>query len=309
VAAGGSKVQPTASAYPDRLASAAAVYYVAVGASESVGVQPGNGGKGYRTDRGYANDLTAMEKSRFPGLRLIALGCPGITSVAALNGRGPCLYSAGSEVRQAEAFIHRHRASTVLASVDLGFNDLRPCLRAEHVNPSCVVATLTRVGRIVPEVIRGLQTAGDSDLRIVGVEHNDPYLGDYLRGARGRAFAAATLGVVDALNATLHRAYTAAGIVTADVPALFASGDNAMVTLPGHNQVPADVAAMCRLSWMCNPPPYGNNIHPNSRGYQTIADALAEALNPPAGAPQGAPDTEVSLRGFDFSRSGRWTDL
>lgn len=256
-----------------------ATYYVAIGASESVGFQPTPGHPhGQRTNRGYANDLAALERHRWPTLRLYALGCPGITVQAALRGGGACHYKDGSQVAQAVAFIRDHRRSTVLATVDLGFNDLWPCLVRDSVHRRCVDRALHRVAHDLPAVLRRLEAAGSRRLQIVGVLHNDPYLGDYLAGRRGRVFAAASVGAIDALNRTLASAYAKTGVLAADVPAAFGTGDRRLVDLRGHGRVPADVARMCTMSWMCAPPPAGDNIHPNTSGYRAIADALATAL-------------------------------
>lgn len=275
--------------------AAPATYYIAIGASESVGIQPTPGHHhGRRTNRGYANDLTAIERGRWPGLRLRALGCPGITVEVARRGGGHCHYAAGSQVRAAVDILRAHRRAAVLATVDLGFNDLWPCLEKDKVDRSCVDAAVHRVGRVVTAILRQVRAAGGPRLHVIGVLHNDPYLGEYLAGRRGRAFAIASVSAIDALNRALADAYTRAGILSADVPAAFATGDHRLVDLRGHGRVPTDVARMCSMSWMCAPPPLGENIHPNTDGYRAIAGALAAALAGTLGHPR-APANRRSL--------------
>ncbi|MGH9110670.1 MAG: GDSL-type esterase/lipase family protein [Acidimicrobiales bacterium] len=271
-------------------ASPAPTYYFAIGASESVGVQPtAEHPRGVRTDHGYANDLAAIERHRWPGLRLVALGCPGISAVAAAGGGGACHYPAGSELATALRFLHHHRSSTVLATVDLGFNDLWPCLVRQRVDDRCVASALDVVGKAVSRILDRLVAAGGRRLRIVGVEHNDPYLGDYLAGRRGRAFAMASMGAIRRLNATLAAAYARAGVLPADVPAAFGTGNRRLVDYRDEDGVPTDVVRMCSMSWMCARRPFRHNIHPNTRGYEAMADALAAALAAPGAGPGAGP--------------------
>jgi lysophospholipase L1-like esterase len=42
--------------------------------------------------------------------------------------------------------------------------------------------------------------------------------------------------------------------------------------------VPTDVARTCELTFMCNGPPLGHNVHPDDAGYRAIASAIAEAV-------------------------------
>lgn len=263
---------------------AATTYYVAVGASESLGVQPTHANpRGARTDDGYANALLAIERSRWPGLRVVHFGCPGITAQAALTGGGRCRFGAGSEIAAAVGFVRDHPGRTVLATVDLGFNDLSPCLARGAVDASCVTAGLERVSRAVPVALQELRAAGGPRLQIVGLLHNDPYLAAYLRGPRGRRFSVAALSVMDRLNAALRAAYARAGALVANVPATFSLGSSAPPPPGGRKRVPPDVVKVCSLSWMCA----RHNIHLNTAGYQAVAVAIASALRP---------STEVATR-------------
>ena len=261
-------------------------WYVAVGASEAVGYQPVPGSRyGRRTDDGYANDLVAMERRRWPGLRLVEYGCPGITAQGALDGAGRCHYPGGSEVRTAADFLRAHRAGSALVTVDLGFNDVWPCLAHRSVDGACVDAALRRVALALPEVLAVLRGASGPDLRIVGLEHNDPYLADRLSGPAGAAFSAAATRVLDRLNAELSSVYARAGALVADVPAAYGTARTTPVELAGHGAVPYGVARICALTWMCD----AHNLHPDPAGYQVIADAVAMALGTrTVGARRGA---------------------
>jgi len=233
---------------------------------------------GRRTDDGYANDLAAAERHRWPGLRLVEFGCPGTTLAAAVDGGSVCRYDHGSQLATAIAFVRAH-PSTVLVTVDLGFNDLRPCLAHERVNGACVTTTLRQIGRHLHLLLHRLDATAGRRLHVVGLEHNDPFLGYYLSGPRGRAFAQASVPVFDRLNAVLRMAYRRAGDAVANVPEAFDVGNRQLLRMPGHGRVPAEVAKACRLGWTCSVLRYAHhNVHPNDRGYDAIADAAAAAL-------------------------------
>jgi lysophospholipase L1-like esterase len=258
---------------------ARAAYYLAVGASESVGYQPQAGRRhGAPTTQGYANDLLARERSRWPGLRLVQVGCPGQTAVAAVDGGGPCAYPAGSQLATAVQFLRAHRPATVLVTVDLGFNDIERCLRGHPAGPRCVARALAGVRRVLPRAVAQLRAAGGPATQIVGLEHPDPFVARFLAGRRGRAFAAASLTVLQRLNDTLRHVYRAAGVAVADVPRFYATADRRLTRLAGHGAVPLAVARDCHYTWECGRAPFAPNLHPNARGYRAIAGAIAAAV-------------------------------
>lgn len=259
---------------------AAATYYVAIGASESLGVQPSRTSRrGVPTNQGYANTVLATQRDRWTGLRLVHFGCPGITVQAALAGGGPCGFAAGSEVAAAVSFLRSHPGRTVLATVDLGFNDLWPCLVHSTVDAGCVTAALARVSRDLPVVLRELRAAGGPRLTVVGLLHNDPYLAAYLGGPKGRQFSAAALSVVNRFNLTLTGIYLRAGVQIANVATAFSLGTSASTVVAGHWRMPVNVAKVCTLSWMCRT----HNLHLNAAGYRAVASAITTALPPMKG--------------------------
>jgi lysophospholipase L1-like esterase len=254
-------------------------YYLAIGGSESVGVQPTPADpKGEPTDQGYADDLVTAGRGRWPGLQLVHVGCPGETTVDMVDGSDRCHYPEGSQLGAAVGFLRAHAPATVLATVDLGFNDVRPCLAHQAIDEGCVTAALARIDQTLPGILSQLKAAGGASLYLVGFEHYDPYLGDYLDGTVGRAFAMASVTVIDQLNSTLDGIYADAGVPVADQPRVFDTDDQRPTALAGYGTVPADVAQVCTLTWMCAPAPYAHNVHPNAGGYRVIADAAAAAL-------------------------------
>ena len=270
------------SSAPAAGAATAPPYLLALGGSASVGFQPTAAHpRGQPTTSGYAEDLPPLERLRWPGLTVVHLGCPGATTVTVLDGGGHCPYADGSQLSTAEAFLRAH-PSTVLVTVDLGFNDLLACMRHEVVDAACVDGALATVRDQLGPIVSSLRRAAP-DAIIVGVGHYDPYLGDFVRGPAGQAFADESLGVMERLDDTLHAAYEEAGVPVADVASAFAMRDRQLVTRPGLGAVPTDVAQACALTWMCVPPPLGHNPHPDDAGYRSIAAAIAEAVSNLAG--------------------------
>jgi lysophospholipase L1-like esterase len=258
--------------------TAAPPYLLALGGSASVGFQPTAAHpRGQPTSSGYAEDLVALEQRRWPGLTVAHLGCPGATTATMLDGGGQCRYPEGTQLGAAEAFLRDH-PSTALVTVDLGFNDLLPCLRHEFVDAPCVNGALTTVHDQLVQILARIEAAAPSGAVVVGVGHYDPYLGDYVRGTGGQAFSAATLAVMKQLDESLQSAYRSAGRPMAEVGAAFDFTDQNPVTRPGLGTVPTDVARTCALTWMCDPPPFGHNPHPDDAGYRTIAGAIADAV-------------------------------
>jgi lysophospholipase L1-like esterase len=250
-------------------ADPAPTYYLAIGASESVGVQPTvPAGRSERTQHGYSNDLLTIERARWSGLRLVQMGCPGITAVQAVDGGGRCSYPAGSQLATATNFMESHRNATMLVTVDLGFNDLRHCLRHRRVDQSCVDRALPRIRRALTIGLATLERAGGSNLVIVGLQHYDPYLAQSDGGDAEARFAAASRPAFDQLNSMLHALYQANGALVANEASAFdIAGDR------------SNLPAMCGLTWMCARAPFGPNVHPNRAGYRVIADAIASALD------------------------------
>ncbi len=271
-------------------------YYVAIGASETLGFQgTGPNGTTRTTDQGYTNDLIAMESARWPGLQLVLFACPGLRVDVALFGRttnppgsiaakttsGRCAPASGSgsssssKVGSASAFIGSHPGQVVLVTVDLGYADVEACMKGETVDSACVTDALARIRSVLPKVVSRLRTAGGSSLRIVGLDHEDPLLAYYLgRPDPDPAFAEASAKVTEQFNKVVNATYRSVGVPVAQVGAAFATGAIIPAHLATWGTVPLDVARICTLTWMCT----DSNIHPNTQGYRIIATAVATAL-------------------------------
>jgi lysophospholipase L1-like esterase len=270
---------------PPAGADPVAPQYLALGGSASVGVQPTVQNPGGRpTDSGYADDVAVAARSRWPGLQLTELGCPGESTDSMVSGADRCHHGHGSQLADALEFLRTH-PSTVLVTVDLGFNDVRQCFKGRSVSMDCAVRGIDSARRQLPGILSSLRVAAGPGVVIVGVGHYDPFLAEADDGSVGRAFAAASLSVIDHLDAVLRSVYAGSGIPMADVSHFFdqsAPLEGSSAGSPGAVDHTARVeeARVCDLTWMCRPSPYGPNLHPDDAGYRVIARAILQVLPP-----------------------------
>jgi len=263
-------------------------YYVSLGTSLSVGIQPNGSGTLLPTNDGYPDQLFDLIRADFEAgapnreLRLIKLGCPGETLDDMTNG-GSCPYLAGSQLDAAVDFLGDNTNKVFLLSIDIGANDFRNagCI-TDAVDFNCVNAVSGQVATGLAAVLDTLNGAADPATTIIGMNYYNPYLASWLTGTNGQSLAmdSAQAGVV--FNDSLRTTYAAAGISMADVYAAFASDDfSTMVSSPlppPNDMLPLSVANICSFTYMCDAAPVGPDIHANVSGYGLIADTLRSAL-------------------------------
>jgi lysophospholipase L1-like esterase len=269
--------------------ASAARYYLSLGDSLSQGMQPNASGITVNTDRGYADQLYAIERHRIPGLKLVKLGCGGETTTSFLTGKGNsadafllgCHPAGGSQMLAAERFLRRHsRAGEVpLATLDIGANDVDGCQQGDEIETNCVIAGVGRIARNLPVILRRLRRAAPTGTRLAAMTLYDPFLALYLTPA-ARSEALTSVQYARTVNQGLARLYGEAGFRIARVDKAFHTYATARTTaLAGQSApVPVAVAEVCRLTWMCAPAPLGPNIHANVLGYQVIAGAFLKAF-------------------------------
>src|ERR1035438_7821313 len=91
-----------------------------------------------------------------------------------LAGGDHCRPAGESQLAQSVSFLQSH-ANVGLVTIDLGFNNMRPCVAYHQVNETCVLQNLATVRQQLTQILSTLRAA-DPSLRIVGVGHYDPYL-------------------------------------------------------------------------------------------------------------------------------------
>jgi hypothetical protein len=255
-------------------------FYLDLGGSGSVGVQPTAAvPHGEPTASGYANYLVTIEAASGHNFQLTQLGCPGESTAMALHGGDRCYASASSQLAAATSFLTQNSGQNGLVTVDLGFNNVVQCLRQTSGVTSCVSQGLAQIRQQLPVFLSSLQAVAGPGVRFVGVGHYDPFLADALKGSAGLAMANSSLWAISALNRTLLDVYQAAGIPMANVASAFSMHTKTPTTLAGIGSVPANVADTCLMTWMCQPAPYGPNLHPNNAGYLAIANAIATKVS------------------------------
>ena len=286
VAAGCDAVNDAIDAVDDIDNDADVFYYVSLGTSLSVGVQPNSGGTLLPTDDGYPDQLFDLIKADFEAavpnreLRLVKLGCPGETLDDLING-GSCPYLAGSQLEAGVDFLNDNGDKVLLVTIDIGGNDFRnaDCI-TDAVDFDCVNDISGEIATNLATVLTALSDAANPATTIAGMNYYNPYLSSWLEGPDGQTLATDSAQAAVVFNDALSATYTTAGISMADVYAAFESDDFVTMTSsslpPPNDMLPVSVANICTFTYMCDAPPVGPDIHATVAGYSLIANTLAD---------------------------------
>jgi len=259
-------------------------YYVSLGTSLSVGIQPDNEGVNQRTDNGYPDQLFEIIEPGFRKIRLVKLGCPGETTVTMMAG-GICDYPKSSQLAEAVQFLRAHKDKVELVTIDMGVNDIisKNCIDGTDVDYLCIFDALNQVAMNLPVILSALQAAAHPETPIVGMNYYNTFLAAWLTGPDGQQLAMASAQLAQLLNnGVLGLIYNGFGVPVADVAGAFMSNDfTTLVGFPApgsEDMVPVNVALICKWTYMCVPPPVGPNIHATTDGYGVIAATFASVL-------------------------------
>ena len=253
-------------------------YYLSLGDSLAQGVQPNKSGASVETNEGYPNQLYTSLLQGNPALKLVKLGCPGETTGTMING-GICTYSDGTQLKQAAAFLSSHKGHVQLVTIDIGANDLNPCVVLPTIKK--IVKCLSKVFPVLltnlAQIMATLTAASGSSLPpTIGMTYYVPQLAAWLQGtAAAKTFAKDSVTLGEAFATNLTGVYTKFGAKVADVFTAFQTTKfTPKVTLPAFGKVPLNVGLLCSYTWMCAPPPVGPNEHANVLGYGVIANTF-----------------------------------
>ena len=246
-------------------------YYLSLGDSLAVGVQPDATGQLKPTAQGYADDLHLLFRTFLPALRLVKLGCSGETTSSMITGQqSPCMYQAGSQLRQAVAFLQSHPNRVALITIDIGGDNLLGCLRLDRpIDPACVVNATLTASNDLASILATLRTFAPGVL-IVGMNYNNPLVGAAAFGPAGQTLAAFSAQASLAFNQALEAVYDALLVPVANVAATFRTNTTSV------NAVNVGIALT--WTWMGAPAPRGPDVHPNAIGYWAITSAFVKTI-------------------------------
>lgn len=273
-------------------------YYLSLGDSLSVGMQPDESGSAVETDQGYTDALFRSRYGDDSAVEHVRLGCGGEDSTSFLEGGlADCEYEEGSQLAAAEAFLEANRGRVRLVTVGIGANNFVSCATGDDgalttvIDQECVAKGLERLREDAPVIAQRLREAAGDDVEIIGMTYYNPLLAALLvddvserlsegvdddGGMPHSERARYTNGMLAELNGALSDAYSTEGIAIADVAARFETNDFE-VPEDSETGLPANAQRICDLTWMCDTE-VGPDIHTNEKGGQEIAEVFAEAL-------------------------------
>jgi lysophospholipase L1-like esterase len=254
-------------------------YYLALGDSLAVGVQPRADGVSVNTKDGYPAQL-----AKLAGVRLVNLGCGYATSGSVVNGKRPCQPKLNPGYKQTSArnaqlatavkFIKSHKGKIAFVTIDIGANDVASCSVNGSIDFTCISNGVAAINKYVPTIARQLRKAGGSKLPMAAMTLYDPFLQSWFNPPLGPTIAKASVGIAkDQVNGALARDFGAQKFKIADVAVAF----DTYAPFPASGE-PLAVQRICQYTWMCTPKPRGPNIHANKQGYGVIARTFRSAL-------------------------------
>lgn len=243
-------------------------WYLALGDSLAAGYQPGVG-----DDRngGYVGGVLDALQDTAPKAKLRNISCSGATTTS-LMGIDRCDYKAGSQLAEGVQFLKAHKSKVDLVTIDIGANDVTPCLKAADL-AACALGAVGTVQKNLTTTLGQLRAATGPDTQIIVLNYYNPFLAAYLTGPAGQQLAGVTTGLQGLLNAAVTGAAATVQADVADVATAFKSADTTPVAT-AYGEIPTNVATICAWTWMCT----RMDIHANDAGYAVLAQTVAARL-------------------------------
>ncbi|CAL9531361.1 hypothetical protein SUDANB121_04062 [Nocardiopsis dassonvillei] len=162
-------------------------YYLSLGDSLAVGVQPGESGPSETSD-GYTDILYRTLYDADSTLRHERSGCGGEDTTTFLEGGiAYCeeRYGGRPQIEAAEEFLSEHEGRVDLVTVTIGGNNFTRCVRGMDeapggggpvVDTECIEDGLERIETEAPVIASRLRAAAGPDTRIIGMTYYNPFL-------------------------------------------------------------------------------------------------------------------------------------
>ncbi|MFL1432316.1 MULTISPECIES: GDSL-type esterase/lipase family protein [unclassified Nocardiopsis] len=163
-------------------------YYLSLGDSLTVGVQPTEEGPGAETADGYTDILYRTLYDGDSTLRHERSGCGGEDTTTFLEGGIPRCgerYDGRSQIEVAEEFLAEHEGRVDLVTLTIGGNNFTGCVVGIDnvetggrpvVDTACIDEGLERIESEVPEIASRLRAAAGPDTQIIAMTYYNPFL-------------------------------------------------------------------------------------------------------------------------------------
>lgn len=254
-------------------------YYLALGASLAQGFGSSS------TAADYVSLIYKHESPHYHPLILKSFACGGTTTNSFIHGPG-C--EPGTQLGNAEAFLNANHGKVAFVTIDIGANEMVPCVDGSAINMGCVEGALAEDSANLPIIIAGLQAASPG-VRIYAMNYYDPFLADGEKGEPGLLLAHETLEVIDRLNAELESIYGVFSVPVADTAAAFESQDFSPTGIFMGALLPQNIANVCTWTHMCPE----RDIHTNDAGYAKLAATFEPVIDASFEAPLSIDATAV----------------
>ncbi|GAB3730970.1 GDSL-type esterase/lipase family protein [Nocardiopsis nanhaiensis] len=297
----------------DDEANTAQNFYLSLGDSLTVGVQPDEEGQAEETSEGYTDVLYRSLKDEDSTLQHERMGCGGEDTTTFIGGGLPhcdTLYEEGSQLDQAEEFLNEHGDQVGLVTVTIGGNNFTNCVEGIDedrdpdieldiedvgVDEDCVADGQERLETEVPEIADRLTEAAGSDTQVVAMTYYNPFLALALldeeeaegdEDAEGTEEDDGAVSTEDGDEELADRTVEILGEVNDSLTDSYEAagidvadvdtvfeGANTDVPENSDTDMPVNLQRICDLTWMCNVA-QGPDIHTNLAGAQEIAEVF-----------------------------------
>ncbi|WP_370893430.1 SGNH/GDSL hydrolase family protein [Janibacter sp. GXQ6167] len=242
---------PPSSTSSSTSADPAAPLYLALGDSLAAGYQPRRGDD---VETSYPARVRTGLAESVPTLQMVNLACSGERVGQMLDG-GQCRYPEGNQVAAAEKVLAERSGPVDLITLDIGGNDLLRCAWPK-IDQECARRGAEAVDERLPEILRRLRQAADSDTELVVLTYYNPFLALDDDG-EPTALATATTPMIDRLNAAIRDAASAEGWRVVRMESVI-----------------PDAKAVCASTWRCAV----GDIHLTDDGAKKVGDEILAQL-------------------------------